>query len=259
MPSTDITFTTLPRSHSDPSKFHRLTTLYKSFRLLSLRLSPESFGSSYAREVAFPWDTWTSRLSNPLATTIVAYKSTSSFDPAPEIEPAPAGVPATPDNVNLDAALSAEWLASLTIIGPLDTAALATSLHLDPDLVDLGSSQETGTETDTETPTRQQHILNGMYVVPSARGEKLGIRILEHVKDLVASEARSQGRGARISLIVDYDNAAARKTYERCGFEVVHRYWFGDYREGRGARTEAAVMVLDIGCEVKRHVTDNLT
>ncbi|GJC93106.1 GNAT family [Colletotrichum higginsianum] len=255
MPSTGVTFATLPRSHSDPSKFHRLTTLYKSFRLLSLRLSPESFGSTYAREAAFPWDAWTSRLSNPLATTIVAYRTTSSSDPAPETEPAPAGVPMTPDNASLDAALDAEWLASLTIIGPLDAATLATSLHLDPDLVDLSSSQE----TETETPTRQQHILNGMYVVPSARGEKLGVRILEHVKDLVASEARSQGRGARVSLIVDYDNAAARRTYERCGFEVVHRYWFDDYREGRGARTEAAVMVLDIGSQVERHVTDNLT
>ncbi|TQN67424.1 hypothetical protein CSHISOI_08007 [Colletotrichum shisoi] len=236
------------RSRSDPSKFHRLTTLYKSFRLLSLRLSPESFGSTYAREAAFPWDTWTWRLSNPLATTIVAHKTTSSSDSAPEIGPAPAGVPVTPDNASLDAALGAEWLGSLRIIGPLDAATLATSLHLDPDLVDLGSSQETETDTNTETPTRQQHVLNGMYLVPSARGEKLGVRILKHAKDLVASEARSQGRWARVSLIVDYDNAAAR-TYERCGFEVVHRYWFDDYREGRGVgtRTEAAVMVFDIG------------
>ncbi|KAJ0137238.1 hypothetical protein CTA2_2061 [Colletotrichum tanaceti] len=237
--TTGFTFTTLPRSHSDPSKFHRLTTLYKSFRLRSLRLSPESFGSTYAREAAFPWDTWTCRLSNPLATTVVAYKTASSPSLASEMNSTPAaGVPMPPDDASLDAALDAEWLASLTILGPLDAATLATSLHLDPDLVDLGSSQQ----------QQQQHILSGMYVVPSARGEKLGVRILEHVKDLIASGAGSRGQGgARVSLVVDYDNAAARSTYERCGFGVVHRYWFDDYREGRGARTEAAVMVLDIG------------
>ncbi|KZL79739.1 gnat family [Colletotrichum incanum] len=249
MSSTNITIITLPKSHPDPSKFHHLTTTYKSFRLLSLRLSPESFGSTYAREAAFPWETWTSRLKNPLATTVVAYESPSLHpNPALDDEIIPEGVPV--ESEGLDAAMSAEWLAHLTIIGPLDPSSLATSLHLDSDLVDFGPAHA------ADKPNRQ-YVLNGMYVVPSARGNKLGRQIMEYVKDLVASEAKSHGQNARVSLIVDYDNVPARKTYERSGFEVVHRYWFDDYREGRDARTEAAVMMLDLDGEGAKHVTDN--
>ncbi|GKT84285.1 GNAT family protein [Colletotrichum tofieldiae] len=249
MSSTNFTIITLPKSHPDPSTFHHLTTLYKSFRLLSLRLSPESFGSTYAREVAFPWGTWTSRLENPLATTVVAYES-------PPLHPSPAlddGM--TPDGALVksegrDAAMSAEWLAHLTLMGPLDPSALATSLHLDPDLVDFGPAHA------ADKPNRQ-YVLNGMYVIPSARGKRLGRRILEYARDLVASEAKSHGQNARVSLIVDYDNVSARRTYERSGFEIVHRYWFDDYREGREARTEAAVMVQDLGGEGVQHGADN--
>ncbi|GKT41197.1 uncharacterized protein ColSpa_01378 [Colletotrichum spaethianum] len=244
MSSASITITTLPKSHPDPSRFHHLTSLYKSFRLLSLRLSPESFGSTYAREAAFPWETWTSRLENPLATTVVAYESPSS-DPSLALDNEPPSASA-----KLDASMDAEWISSLTIMGPLNPSTLATSLHLDPDLVDFGPAHA------TDKPTAN-YVLNGMYVIPSARGRKLGIHTLEYAKNLVASEADSHGQHARVSLIVDYDNVSARRTYEKCGFEIVHRYWFNDYREGREARTEAAVMMLDLENEGAQHVRDD--
>ncbi|KAH8819265.1 hypothetical protein F5884DRAFT_8529 [Xylogone sp. PMI_703] len=46
----------------------------KAFRLLSLKVSPEAFGSTYAREIAFTQDTWIQRLANPLATTFLAVR-----------------------------------------------------------------------------------------------------------------------------------------------------------------------------------------
>ncbi|KAK1658441.1 hypothetical protein BDP55DRAFT_396984 [Colletotrichum godetiae] len=237
----------LPKSHPDPAKFQTLLNRYKSFRLSSLLLSPSCFGSTHAREVVYPPEKWISRLTDPLATTIVIYKDAS-----------PAGIPTSVDSATstasspfltdknslLDNALTAEWLATLTINGPLDPQTLTTSLHLDPTLVDFGPTHQTS----PDAPLKQ-YVINGMFVIPTARGKHLGTKLLEYAKAHVAAKVRAQGQkkgGARISLIVDYDNEPARKTYERSEFEVVHRYWFKDYRVGRESRTEAAVMVLDL-------------
>src|SRR5690348_6156656 len=101
------TMLTLPRSHPSAEKYGGLVSRYKSFRLLSLRLSPSSFGSTYAREAAFPPKTWTSRLSSPDATTVVAVSS----GPSPRD-------PASGEDHDVDLALGGEWQASLTISGP---------------------------------------------------------------------------------------------------------------------------------------------
>ncbi|KAK1637790.1 hypothetical protein BDP81DRAFT_393478 [Colletotrichum phormii] len=237
----------LPKSHPDPVEFQTLLNRYKSFRLSSLLLSPSCFGSTHAREVAYPPEKWTSRLTDPLATTIVIYEDASPAGTSTSIDSAASTTSSpspTDENSLLDNALTAEWLAILTISGPLDPQTLTTSLHLDPSLVDFGPTQQTS----PDIPLKQ-YVINGMFVIPSARGKKLGTKLLEYAKAYVTAKVRTQGQGkgeARISLIVDYDNESARKTYERSEFEVVHRYWFDDYREGRESRTEAAVMVLDL-------------
>ncbi|KXH40726.1 hypothetical protein CNYM01_05601 [Colletotrichum nymphaeae SA-01] len=215
----------LPKSHPSPAKFQALLDRYKSLRLTSLLLSPSCFGSTHAREVAFPPEKWVSRLTNPGATTIIIYE-----DAAPSPSP-------TDETSSLDKAVTAEWLATLTITGPLDSETLSTSL------LDFSPTTDVSTS---------QYVINGMFVTPSARGKQLGTKLLEFAKAHVASEiATTHAEGqkkerARISLIVDYDNEPARKTYERSGFEIVRRYWFNDYREGRGSRTEAAIMTLDL-------------
>ncbi|OHE97721.1 hypothetical protein CORC01_06926 [Colletotrichum orchidophilum] len=243
----------LPKSHPDRQKLQALTSRYKSFRLDALLLAPSSFGSTHAREAAYPPETWTARLSNPRATTIVIYQdatqpphsitalTTTTTTTTITTAPSP---PPNKDDSQLTNVLTAKWLATLTINGPLDPETRATSLHLDPSLVDFGPTHP----TTPHLPVRQ-YVLNGMFVIPSARGNNLGTRILEYAKDHVAIDAKTHGKErsrARISLIVDYDNVPARKTYEKSGFEIVHRYWFDDYREGREPRTEAAVMVLDL-------------
>jgi hypothetical protein len=48
---------------------------YKAFRLLSLKMAPEAFGSTYAREIAFTDDIWLGRLANPKANTFIALQS----------------------------------------------------------------------------------------------------------------------------------------------------------------------------------------
>lgn len=48
---------------------------YKAFRLYSLKTAPNSFGSTYEREIAFTNDVWYNRLASPLATTFIAVQS----------------------------------------------------------------------------------------------------------------------------------------------------------------------------------------
>ncbi|KAK1453290.1 hypothetical protein CMEL01_04949 [Colletotrichum melonis] len=221
----------LPKSHPSPAEFQTLLDRYKSFRLTSLLLSPSCFGSTHAREVAFPPEKWVSRLTNPGATTIIIYEDAAS-SPSPTDES-----PST----SLDKALIAEWLATLTITGPLDSETLSASL------LDFGPPHQSSPDVPIS-----QYVMNGMFVTPSARGKQLGTKLLEFAKAHVASgiaTTRTEGKKkerARISLIVDYDNEPARKTYARCGFEIVRRYWFNDYREGREPRTEAAIMTVDL-------------
>ncbi|KAK2729833.1 GNAT family [Colletotrichum kahawae] len=252
-------FIVLPKSHPSLAKFLQLSDRYKAFRLLSLRLSPESFGSTYAREVAFAPEKWLARLSNPLATTIVAVDDGGITPPSPVQAPSSDDADrilsietADAAESDFELALDAEWLASLTISGPLDMKTLATHLHLEESFVDFGPAHKLDLgpaarkrDSDSDRP-RRQFVVNGMYVLPIARGHSLGVQILECAKRYVAAEAKVSGERVRLLLIVDYDNPPARRTYEKCGFEVVHRYWFDDYREGREARTEAAVMVVDL-------------
>ncbi|KAF4826710.1 hypothetical protein CGCTS75_v008931 [Colletotrichum tropicale] len=241
-------FIVLPKSHPSLAKFLQLSDRYKAFRLLSLRLSPESFGSTYAREVSFAPDKWLARLANPLATTIVAVDDgVTPPSPVQASSDVDLSIETADADADFELALDAEWLASLTISGPLDTKTLATHLHLEESFVDFGPAHELdlGPASKCDRPTRQ-FVVNGMYVLPIARGNSLGVQILEYAKRYVAAEAKVSGERVRLSLIVDYDNPAARRTYEKCGFGVVHRYWFDDYREGRGKRTEAAVMVVDL-------------
>ncbi|KAH7349662.1 hypothetical protein B0T11DRAFT_289666 [Plectosphaerella cucumerina] len=211
----------IPRSTSSPESHTLLVEKYKSFRLLSLQLSPECFGSTYAREAAFPPETWISRITNPGATNVVAVSGPDTHE-------------------NADPLLTREWLASLTLIGPLEASKaldmFKAQTSVDPSLLEFGDI--------SDGRSRWHFLLNAMYVVPGARGRGLGRGILDFAKEI----AREQGRGdpVRIMLVVDYDNEDARRTYERAGFATVHRYWFDDNRVGRESRTEAGVMRLDL-------------
>ncbi|KAM5377915.1 hypothetical protein ACJZ2D_004819 [Fusarium nematophilum] len=219
-----MTVLILPKSLPSKEEFNLLVTKYKAFRLLSLELSPESFGSTLARETAFPHDAWVSRVSNPLATNIIAIS-----------DPDSGGVLSDPDEVEL--MLKEEWLASLTLIGPFDKESAAkrfkSDFYLDPEVV-------------LDAEATWHFVLNAMYVRPSGRGQGLGSRLVAHA-NRVASELAS-GNKTRVLLVVDYDNESARRTYEKGGLVIMQRYWFDDYREGRSERTEAAVMKVDLNC-----------
>jgi len=56
----------------DDEAIRKYVDRYKEFRLLSLKVAPEAFGSTLERELAFTDETWHSRLANPQAVTFLA-------------------------------------------------------------------------------------------------------------------------------------------------------------------------------------------
>jgi GNAT superfamily N-acetyltransferase len=111
--------------------------------------------------------------------------------------------------------LSREWLGTVTIGGPK----FAFSNEIDPD-----APWKVFTESDRYTTPSESdrgavavYMIAGMFVLPAWRGRGNGRRLVE--------EAAKYTRGASVSertllvLLVEADNEAARKLYERCGFQ----------------------------------------
>ncbi|KAM0334479.1 hypothetical protein ACHAQA_001507 [Verticillium albo-atrum] len=219
-------YITLPKALLSEEQFTQLVNQYKALRLFSLKQSPKFFGSNHAREEAFPRETWVSRLTNPLATNIVAVARPDDLD-------------LTSEEARLQFLLEGTWLASLTLVGPLDPLKAKemyeTAMHIAPGVVDLGPS-------DGADGVKWQFALNAMYVKPEGRGRGLAKKIVQEAVRLAVN--MGEGQPVKVVLVVDYDNVAARGVYERSGFDIIYRYWFDDQRPGRGDKTEAAVMSL---------------
>jgi GNAT superfamily N-acetyltransferase len=214
----------LPKSLPSADKSIQLVEKYKAFRLLSLQLSPEAFVSSYEREVAFPDETWNQRVFDPLATNIVAMAAMLSDGAADE-------------EAQTDMLLREEWLASLTLIGPMDSAAARSTFK---DKMWIASPTIVmNDEVD------RYFALYAMYVAPAARRTGWGVKIVESAKEKALEMVR--GDKLKMVLVVDAESVGARRTYEKGSFRLNHTYWFDDPRPGRSGRTEAAVMDLEIG------------
>lgn len=219
----------LPRSLHDEKEWKRLIERYKEWRLQSLQQEPQSFGSSYEREVAFPDDIWESRLNNRFALNIVTVELPGSGT-TPPIERNEEGY----------LALESKWLAALTLVGPLDAKNAAHTyeerMHLSPNTVDFGL---------VEPGIKSTYVLSAMYVEQTSRRRGLATSTIERAKELALE--MEGGERVMLALILDYDNTAAMRSYERSGFKVVHQYYFEDTRSGEPIKTLAAVMRVDVG------------
>lgn len=213
----------LPKTLDSADDFDGLIERYKAYRLLSLQLSPHAFGSSYDREVVFPRDTWVGRLSSPLSTNIIAV----------------AGQPdSCEENAETALLFHEEWLGSLLLRGPLDK---------DATIAEFGSYFTDSMGKALDDSIECYFGLFAMYVLPTSRGLGVGTAVLEYAK----KEALRQGQGVRTRMILMLDpgNPAALRTYEKCGFELKFTYSFDDFRPGKSGKTNALVMLLDIGGE----------
>lgn len=69
-----MTFSTIQIPRDEESILYYLEK-YRDFRLLALKSSPEAFGSTLARELAFTNNVWYDRLSSPEAVTFITTES----------------------------------------------------------------------------------------------------------------------------------------------------------------------------------------
>jgi len=154
----------------------------KAFRLLSLQTSPESFGSNYARESAFPDEVWYERLSNPKAITFIA--------------------------VQLGNIVS-----SITALGPLPHG---------PDVLSAIGNPWVATDVDATVETTSLHWrINGMFTLPQARGQGTAKALIEAAKRFGIAQAEASGKELVLSIAVHEDNAPAKTLYAGCGFVAI--------------------------------------
>ncbi|KAF7912840.1 uncharacterized protein EAF01_001861 [Botrytis porri] len=162
---------------------------YKEFRLLSLQVAPEAFASNYSTEAAFLDEVWYERLANPHAATHFALENS-------------------------------EIIGTVSMLGPL--------IHGPEDMTVLGNPwQAIGDKTSNEQATGH-YRMNGVFTLPDVRGQGVGKSLIEAALQYAGGEAAGQGKAFVCSVVVESDNARARRLYERCGFVAMKEVPNGD-------------------------------
>jgi GNAT superfamily N-acetyltransferase len=165
---------------------------YKQFRLDALRLSPEAFASTYAREAEFSDQIWYDRLANPRAATFLAYQEDTSTT-----------------------------IGTVTVLGPLPIGV--------DELMPLGNPWVLASGEDAnKLPTTAHFRINGMFTLPEMRGRGVGKTLLQEALKYAANEAVALGREFLGSIVVGSDNEPARRLYEKCGFVAIKEELHGD-------------------------------
>ncbi|KAJ4354397.1 uncharacterized protein N0V89_006133 [Didymosphaeria variabile] len=168
----------LPKSHSHPPTWKALIAKQKTLRLQSLLTSPDSFSSTYEREIAFTDADWEARLQNPSAYTLIAVKSTASR----------AGNDRDEGRLDSDY-LDGEWVGSVVLVGP---------------------------EEKHGSPFATFDIC-ALFVLPEARGTGLGGKLIESAAS-EAQRLAGVASKVLIRAGVARGNERVLKLYERAGF-----------------------------------------
>jgi len=195
----------LPRAVNNAKIWSQLRDKLKMLRLTSLQQDPEAFSSTYAEEVKFSNEIWEKRMTNPLAVHFIAvqrYPKTES-DGLPE---------------EASALLSGDWLGLIVLVGPKEDGTVG--LHASRSPWENPSSKSTmSEERDRKKASTPAYQLNGVFVVPDARGLGLGKKLVEAATQLGISSAKNQGFHAiRIQVRAEANNRPARMLYRSGGY-----------------------------------------
>jgi ribosomal protein S18 acetylase RimI-like enzyme len=190
---------------------HRLddqAAAYRAFRLKSLQLSPDAFGSTFEKESQFSDDVWKGRLRNPKATIFVAL---------------PLDLPSLwkcyGTAVVLEVDSRTQRAAS---INPYASATnkqgdVLANLKVVTDLL--------------QTSPRGIYQINAMFVDPAMRGLGIGAGLLQNALHYIAGETHRRGLlSSRVDIFVFKHNFQAKGLYLKCGFQVVGEQVLGDDR-----------------------------
>ena len=223
---------TLPRAPVGPPQWFKLREKLKEFRLNSLKVNPEAFASTYADEVKFDDDVWEKRLTNPLAISLCAIQAASDGSRTD----------------NLSTLIENDWLGAMVVIGPKEDG--TTGLHASRSPWETVTPDKSGYASAAKTLPVYQ--LNGVYVIPGARGLGIGKKLTAATIQAAVSSASSHGfKAIRMQVRVEAENSAAQKLYSSCGFaEVGRESYETKEKEKNGvkipARTSVAVVMEQI-------------
>lgn len=215
---------TIPRSLDDPSQRSKIWKKMKAFRLNSLQLDPEAFASTYADEVRFADEVWDKRMANPLALHFVAVEAPSEEENAPVVD-------------DIAAMIERDWLGMLVVIGPKEDGTAGLHASRSPwESVNSKASDDDGVaEGANPLPVYQ---LNGVFVMPKARGLGVGKRLAMATIEKSMESARHHGfKAIRMQVRVEADNEPAKKLYSNAGYaEVSTEIYTTKEKERNGAK-----------------------
>ncbi|EME49549.1 hypothetical protein DOTSEDRAFT_68359 [Dothistroma septosporum NZE10] len=181
----------------------------RDLRLHALAVAPNDFASTYEVEVARGLEQTFDRLRNTQAEHFIAVK--------PGVDIRKAG-----KREDFFRELSqAEWIGMVVLIGPLEGKA-SVSAASDPltQRIAREGTKKAGLPGASDSPALRYH-LNGVFVEPSTRTRGLGTALMDAALDKARSWCLKQHAGLSCSVLVDSENTAARKLYEKGGFVAV--------------------------------------
>ncbi|PSN72965.1 hypothetical protein BS50DRAFT_629059 [Corynespora cassiicola Philippines] len=186
----------VPKSCTDLGIWAILLSRQKELRLNSLKTSPESFSSTYEREVTFSDKQWEARLMNPLAFTFAAVTRQAT-----DSHPTADGLKEIVEN---------EWVGQAVLVGPI---------HRTPAPADSG---QTNSDLESGATDFLHFDIHGLYVLPWARGFGLGKQLMRaavsHARSL-SQQAGAKDVIVRVSVVAS--NSQALALYKGLGFQTL--------------------------------------
>ena len=195
----------LPHQNPDQQETVQTVLKYKDLRLRALQDASEAFSAKLEDEIDFPYEKWLGRVENPAATTLLATQRDDSL-PAEE---------------------SDDWVGMIVIIRqePRESRSPQASQGDMSEQTELAAIKESASNASTNDPVQVSHEgptyhLNGLFVLPSARGRGLGKQVVEEAIEVIKIDAREEGfHLVSIKVSVDSRSTISEKRYLDCGFE----------------------------------------
>ncbi|PGH05389.1 hypothetical protein AJ80_08357 [Polytolypa hystricis UAMH7299] len=214
----------VPKTLSSPSLQALLCQRFKTARLRALQEDPSAFSSAYETEALFADEIWAKRLLNPASKTFVAVWCCER-----EEEDVESG-----DQSDIDVLVENEWLGMVVLLGPRTTAATPPPAAVSttspsgpkprfPWSVFLPPNDPFSlTDPSRLHGSEAAYLAVSMFVLREVRRQQLGRKLIEASVEAVRDEVKalSATRG-NIGLGVIRENVAARRLYERLGFEYL--------------------------------------
>ncbi|EMD01303.1 hypothetical protein BAUCODRAFT_118999 [Baudoinia panamericana UAMH 10762] len=233
----------LPADTSD-AKWLETATKCRALRLHALKSSPEAFASSYEVESQRGLEATFERLGNPKAVHFLAVRIHDSGQNG-----AGGADNWLPSHID-------ELVGTLILLGPLEEDAssglTARSSPFAKATAPVKSSEPAHQPAlhSLDRLRISHYHLNGTFVHETCRGAGLGLRLIEAALSEAADRTRSAGwQTYKCSVLVNQENDAARRLYEKAGFAIAGSETYSQQRRtvaGEPQKVERVALSMEL-------------